>query len=152
MGTDFFTYRMLVGSVLTAPATVAIKVVDPGYITSTASAAADIATSESAATPTPTERRRPRDVEDSEEDDIEAARKPAPAAAPTRAPSRVSIGIKKKKSAKAAELAESTDIGIEMLYEEKGADAPKKGPAGAGGANAPTPFMQNLMRKTSMQG
>ncbi len=33
IGTDFFTYRMMIGSVLTSPATIAVKVEEPDNLT-----------------------------------------------------------------------------------------------------------------------
>lgn len=139
MGSDFFTYRMLVGSILTQPVTVAIKVVDPSNPTTTTPAAA----TPSSVTLRPGAQER----EGREERDLEIGSK-------SRSPVRgAATPLRKKKSqtkSMANSEADEKDINLEMLYtaEEKvGFSRPTKR---AHDPNAQTPFLQNLLKKTSL--
>lgn len=129
VGTDFFTYHMVVGTTLTAPATVAIRVVDPDNPT-----AGDPADRRSKRkTRKLFERRKSQQDTSSnvETSDIETG------ASPRRPPWRVNSnsGLSKPRES------ELNTIEMENIYSNRPKSNDRTG--------STSPFIENLMRKTS---
>lgn len=146
LGTDFFTYRMQLGSVSTHPVTVAINVVDP------ATQIAGGATEEGSTKGVSPKRNNRRGNDQNLEVDLEAARQAAKSTVRPADPRK--RGIKKEPVQN-----EQAPMSLDSIYiksEDKQGlvsnPSRKQMVASEEPAQAHrTPFMQSLMKKTSMQ-